>query len=65
MGRIEGGRLVEEEVSLGRPASRGDGRRPVGQLKMEKDGGYAEFGIVAIELNRCAVEPAGAFLGCT
>lgn len=39
VGRIEGGRLVEEEVSLGRATSGRDWRRPVGQFEVEEDRG--------------------------
>ena len=46
--RIEGGRLVEQQVALWGAASGRDERRAVGEVEMEKDGGYAEFGIAAI-----------------
>jgi hypothetical protein len=35
---IEGRRLVEEEVTLGRATSGGNRRWPVGQLEVEEDG---------------------------
>lgn len=37
---VEGGRLVEEEVSLGRTTRRGDRRRPVWEFEVEEDGGH-------------------------
>ena len=37
---VEGGRLVEEEVGLGRATRRGDRRRPVGELEVEEDSGH-------------------------
>jgi len=37
--RIEGGRLVEQEVALWRAASGRDQRRAVGEVEMEEDGG--------------------------
>jgi len=39
IGGVEAGRLVEEEVPLGRASSGSERRRPVGDVEVEEDGG--------------------------
>ena len=48
VGGVEGGRLVEQEVTLWRVARGREGRGSVGEMQMQEDGGYAELGITAI-----------------
>ena len=48
VGGIERGRLIEQEITLGWTARRREGRRPVREVEVEEDGGYAELGIAAI-----------------
>ena len=39
LGGIEARRLVDQEISLRRPASGREGRRPVGEVEVHEDGG--------------------------
>ncbi len=39
IGGVEARNLVDQEIPLRRPPSRGERRRPVGEVEVQKDGG--------------------------